>query len=50
MKIVISEPIYLNDEYRGRLKTLGDLQDYESMSASNREFVRIKTDVEIVVS
>ena len=50
MKIVISEPIYLNDEYRGRLKAMGDLRDYDSVPASDEEFVRRIRDAEIVIA
>jgi phosphoglycerate dehydrogenase-like enzyme len=50
MKIVISEPIYLTDEYRGRLKAMGELEAYDSMPASDEEFVRRIKDAEIVIA
>ena len=50
MKIVISEPIYLNDEYRGRLKAMGDLKDYDSVPASDEEFVTRIKDADIVIA
>jgi D-3-phosphoglycerate dehydrogenase len=50
MKIVVSEPIYLIDEYRGRLKAMGELEAYDSMPASDEEFVRRIKDAEIVIA
>ncbi len=50
MKIVISEPIYLNDEYRGRLKAMGDIKDYDSVPASDEEFATRIKDADIVIA
>jgi phosphoglycerate dehydrogenase-like enzyme len=49
MKIVVADPIFLNEAYRKRLAALGDLKVYESVPASEEEFlIRIK-DAEIVI-
>ncbi len=50
MKIVISEPIYLTDEYRGRLEAAGELEAYDSMPSSDEEFMRRIKDAEIVIA
>jgi D-3-phosphoglycerate dehydrogenase len=50
MKIVISEPIYLNDEYQSRLKALGDLKAYDSVPTSDEEFVKEIKDADIVIA
>ncbi|BAI61339.1 glycerate dehydrogenase [Methanocella paludicola SANAE] len=50
MKIVISEPIYLTDEYRRRLEALGDLRAYDSVPTSDEDFVSRIKDAEIVIA
>lgn len=50
MKIVVSEPIYLTDEYRRRLEALGDLRAYDSVPASDEDFVSRIKDAEIVIA
>jgi phosphoglycerate dehydrogenase-like enzyme len=49
IKIVVADPIFLPEEYRNKLETLGDLEVYDTTPASNQEFaVRVK-DAEIVI-
>ncbi|MCD1294372.1 glycerate dehydrogenase [Methanocella sp. CWC-04] len=50
MKIVISEPIYLTEKYKSRLKALGDIDTYDSMPASEDEFIKRIKDAEIVIA
>jgi phosphoglycerate dehydrogenase-like enzyme len=50
LKIVISEPIYLPDEYKERLRAMGDLRAYDTMPSSDEEFVRRIKDAEIVIA
>lgn len=49
MKIVIADPIYLTEEYRKRLEALGELEIYNSIPASNDEFIERIKDAEIVL-
>jgi hypothetical protein len=39
MKIVVSDPVFLPEEYRKRLEVLGNLAVYESMPASTEELI-----------
>ena len=49
MKIVVADPIFLPDDYRSRLRALGELEVYDSVPASPDEFVGRIKDAEIVV-
>jgi D-3-phosphoglycerate dehydrogenase len=50
MKIVISDPIFLPEEYRKKLEALGDLEVFESMPSSIDEFIsRVETADIIIV-
>ena len=42
MKIVVSDPVFLPEEYRKRLEVLGNLTVYESMPASTDELIARK--------
>jgi len=49
MEIAIADPIFLTDEYRKRLESLGDLKEYDSTPASQEEFLRRIRDAEVVI-
>ena len=49
MKIVVSEPIFLPEQYRKKLEALGDLEVFESMPASVEEFISRVRDADIVI-
>lgn len=49
MKIVAADPIFLTEEYRKRLETLGELKIYNDVAASHEEFVERIKDAEIVI-
>jgi D-3-phosphoglycerate dehydrogenase len=49
MKIVVSEPIFLPEQYRKKLEALGDLEVFESMPASIEEFISRVKDADIVI-
>ena len=39
MKIVVSDPVFLPEEYRKRLEVLGNLTIFENMPSSIVEFI-----------
>jgi hypothetical protein len=41
MKIVVSDPVFLPEEYKKRLEALGSLTVYESMPESNDELITL---------
>lgn len=49
MKIVISDPVFLPEEYKKRLKTLGDLKVFDSLPSSDEELISRTKDADIVV-
>jgi D-3-phosphoglycerate dehydrogenase len=49
MKIVISDPIFLPEEYRKKLEALGGLEVFESMPSSIEEFISRIRDADIVI-
>lgn len=49
MKIVVADPIFLPDEYKGRLESLGELEVYDSVPMSPQEFSERVKDAEIVI-
>ena len=49
MKIVIADPIFLTEEYRERLGALGKLEIYNSVPASQDEFVERIKDAEVII-
>jgi D-3-phosphoglycerate dehydrogenase len=49
MKIVISDPVFLPEEYKKRLETLGDLKVFDSLPSSDEELVSRTKDADIVV-
>jgi phosphoglycerate dehydrogenase-like enzyme len=49
MKIVVADPIFLDEEYRERLASLGDLKVYGSVPASEEEFLKRIKNAEIVI-
>ena len=49
MKIVVSEPIFLPEQYRKKLEVLGDLEVFESMPASIEDFISRVKDTDIVI-
>ena len=49
MKIVVSDPIFLTEEYKKRLEALGKLEIYDSVPASLSEFITRIKDADIVV-
>jgi D-3-phosphoglycerate dehydrogenase len=49
MKIVVSDPIFLPEEYGARLSALGDLDVYDSVPSSSDEFVERIKDAEVVI-
>lgn len=50
MKIVVSDPVFLPEEYRKRLETLGDLEIFDSMPSSIGEFISRVRDADIVLT
>lgn len=50
MKIVVSEPIFLPEQYRKKLEALGDLEVFESMPVSIEEFIARVKDADIVIT
>lgn len=49
MEIVISDPVFLPEEYRKRLETLGDLKVFDSIPSSLEELISRVKDAAIVV-
>jgi phosphoglycerate dehydrogenase-like enzyme len=49
MKIVVADSVYLPDEYRARLKAVGELEVYNTVPVSQDEFVERIRDAEVVV-
>jgi D-3-phosphoglycerate dehydrogenase len=49
MKIVISDPVFLPEEYKKRLEILGDLKVFDSIPSSIEEFISRINDADIVV-
>lgn len=49
MKIVISDPVYLPEEYRKRLEALGDLEVFDSTPSSIEEYISRVKDADIVI-
>lgn len=49
MEIVVSDPIFLPEEYRKKLEALGDLKVFESMPSSIEEFISRVRDADIVL-
>jgi D-3-phosphoglycerate dehydrogenase len=49
MKIVVSDPIFLTEEYRKKLDALGDLKIFESTPSSIEEFISRVRDADIVL-
>jgi phosphoglycerate dehydrogenase-like enzyme len=49
MKIVVSDPIFLPEEYRKKLEALGDLEVFESIPSSIEEFISRVRDADIVL-
>jgi D-3-phosphoglycerate dehydrogenase len=49
MKIVISDPVFLPEEYKKRLETLGDLKVFDSLPSSDEELISRTKDADIVV-
>ena len=49
MKIVVADPIFLPEEYRKQLESLGDLEVYEKSPSSHQEFAERVKDAEIVI-
>lgn len=49
MEIVVSDPIFLPEEYRKKLEALGDLKVFESMPSSTEEFISRVKDADIVL-
>lgn len=49
MRIVVSDPIFLTGEYRRRLENLGELEVFEKMPSSMREFIDRVKDADIVI-
>jgi len=49
MKIVVSDSIFLPEEYRKKLDALGDLKVFESMPSSIEEFISRVRDADIVL-
>jgi D-3-phosphoglycerate dehydrogenase len=50
MKIVVSDPVFLPEEYKKRLEALGSLTVYESMPESNDELITRIEDADIVIA
>lgn len=49
VKIIISDPVYLPKEYRERLEALGNLEIFDSMPSSSKEFISRVKDADIVM-
>jgi len=49
VKIVVSDPVFLPEEYRKRLEVLGNLTIFESMPSSMEEFISRVRDADIVI-
>ena len=49
MKIVVSDPVFLPEEYRKRLEVLGNLTIFENMPSSTDEFIARVEDADIVI-
>lgn len=49
MEIVVSDPIFLPEEYRKKLEALGDLKVFENMPSSIEEFISRVRDADIVL-
>ncbi|MDD1752752.1 MAG: phosphoglycerate dehydrogenase [Methanotrichaceae archaeon] len=49
MKIVVADPVFLPEEYRTKLKTLGELEVYDTVPRSQDEFVERVKDAEVVI-
>jgi phosphoglycerate dehydrogenase-like enzyme len=49
MKIVVSDPVFLPEEYRKRLEILGDLKVFDSIPSSLEELISRVKDAAIVV-
>jgi phosphoglycerate dehydrogenase-like enzyme/YHS domain-containing protein len=49
MKIVVSDPIYLPEEFRTKLEAFGALKVFDSMPASIEEFISRVRDADIVI-
>lgn len=49
VKIVISDPVYLPEEYRKRLEALGDLEIFDSVPSSIEEHISRVKDADIVI-
>jgi len=49
MEIVVSDPIFLPEEYKARLEALGQLKVYNSMPSSPDEFARRIRDASVVI-
>lgn len=49
MKIVIADPIFLTKEYKERLGALGELEIYNSVPASQDEFIERIKDAEVII-
>lgn len=49
MKIVVSDPVFLPEEYRKKLEVLGDLKVFESTPSSIEEFISRVRDADIVI-
>lgn len=49
MKIVISDPVFLPEEYRKRLETLGDLKNFDGIPSSLEELISRIKDADIVM-
>jgi len=50
MKIVVSDPVFLTEEYRKRLEVLGNLTIFENMPASIDELIARIEDADIVIA
>ncbi|MBP2030806.1 D-3-phosphoglycerate dehydrogenase [Methanohalophilus levihalophilus] len=50
MKIVVADPIYLPEEYKGKLEALGELSIFDTMPPSMSEFIDRIHDADIVLS
>ena len=48
--MVVSEPVYLPEEYRRRLMAIGSVQAYDSPPASDGEFMERIRDAEVVIA
>ena len=49
MKVVVADPIFLTEEYIKRLEALGELKIYDSVPASQDEFVERIKDAEVII-